>query len=47
MLDGTGLRVEPIATGGLKQEGGRTVIPSSDLTIDDDDVRVLRDAGQR
>jgi bifunctional DNA-binding transcriptional regulator/antitoxin component of YhaV-PrlF toxin-antitoxin module len=45
--EGTGLRVEPLATELLEEREGRLVIPSSGAQIDDDLVRSLRDAGQR
>jgi AbrB family looped-hinge helix DNA binding protein len=47
IADGTGLRVEPIATDGVEDRGGRLVIPPSGVTIDDAAVRALRDADQR
>lgn len=47
VADGTGLRLEPIAGEGLEHRGGRLVIPSSGVTIDDEDVQTLRDADQR
>ena len=45
---GAGLRVEPV-TGNesLDEHDGRLVIPAAGLTIDDDLVRLLRDAGQK
>ena len=45
--EGTGLRVEPLATESLDERGGRLLIPSAGVPIDDDLVRSLRDAGQR
>lgn len=45
--DGAALRVEPVAGEGLEVEGGRLVIPASGATIDDADVRAVRDADQR
>jgi AbrB family looped-hinge helix DNA binding protein len=45
--DGTGLRVESIAGEGLAREDGRLVIPAAGVSLDDDDVRGLRDADQR
>ncbi|MDQ3739249.1 MAG: AbrB/MazE/SpoVT family DNA-binding domain-containing protein [Actinomycetota bacterium] len=47
VADGIGLRVEPIPGTGLEERGGRLVIPSAGIEIDDDDVRALRDAVQR
>jgi AbrB family looped-hinge helix DNA binding protein len=46
-VEGAGLRLEPIATDTLANEGGRLVIPKAGLAIDDDAVRALRDADQR
>jgi AbrB family looped-hinge helix DNA binding protein len=45
--EGTGLRVEPIATESLEERDGRLRIPAAGAEIDDDFVRSLRDAGQR
>lgn len=45
--DGSGLRVEPIAGDRLEAEDGGLVIPATGVPIDDEAVRVLRDAGQR
>lgn len=46
--DGTGVRVEPVTDETLVEEGGRLVIPATGHhTVDDDEVRTLRDAGQR
>jgi AbrB family looped-hinge helix DNA binding protein len=46
-VDGTGIRVEPIAGVGLVEENGRLVIPAGGVTVDDDLVRALRDADRR
>jgi AbrB family looped-hinge helix DNA binding protein len=46
-VEGTGLRVEPLATDSLAERDGRLLIPSAGTQIDDDLVRSLRDAGQR
>jgi AbrB family looped-hinge helix DNA binding protein len=46
-VDGTGLRVEPLADEALEEREGRLVIPAVGAQIDDDLVRSLRDAGQR
>ncbi|MGH9186144.1 MAG: AbrB/MazE/SpoVT family DNA-binding domain-containing protein [Acidimicrobiales bacterium] len=46
-LDGTGLRVEPVAGSGLEERAGRLVIPPAGVAITDDDVRALRDADQK
>ncbi len=45
--DGAGLRIEPLAGDQLDDEDGLLVIPAADVTISDDLVRTLRDAGQR
>jgi bifunctional DNA-binding transcriptional regulator/antitoxin component of YhaV-PrlF toxin-antitoxin module len=45
--EGTGLHVEPLAGESLDERGGRLLIPSAGVPIDDDLVRSLRDAGQR
>ena len=46
--DGTGVRVEPITDDNLVEEDGRLVIPGTGTrALDDDEVRRLRDAGQR
>jgi AbrB family looped-hinge helix DNA binding protein len=45
--DGAALRVEPIATDELAEEGGRLVIPAAGGQLDDSTVRALRDASQR
>ena len=45
---GTGLRVEPLpGEETLEEIDGRLVIPASDLHIDDELVRSLRDGGQK
>ncbi len=45
--DGTGIRVEPLATESLVERAGRLVIPASGTPIDDETVRSLRDGDQR
>jgi AbrB family looped-hinge helix DNA binding protein len=45
--DGTGLRVEPIATESLIERDGRLVIPAAGAEISDELVRQLRDGDQR
>jgi AbrB family looped-hinge helix DNA binding protein len=45
--DGTGIRVEPLATESVEERSGLLVIPASGTPIDDDAVRALRDADQR
>ena len=46
-VDGTGIRVEPVAGVGLVEEDGRLVIPAAGVPVDDDLVRALRDADRR
>ena len=45
--DGTGLRVEPIASESLEQRDGLSVIPPAGAAIDDALVTRQRDAGRR
>jgi AbrB family looped-hinge helix DNA binding protein len=45
--DGVGLHVEPLAGDQLEDEDGFLVIPSAEITLNDDVVRTLRDADQR
>lgn len=47
IADGAGLRVEPLASETLEERDGLLVIPAGGADIDDDVVRMLRDAGQR
>ncbi len=47
IADGSALRVESIAGEGLGHEGDRLVIPAAGVSLNDDDVRALRDADQR
>ena len=44
--EGSGLRVEPIASERLVERGNRLVVPASDAPVDDETVRALRDADQ-
>jgi AbrB family looped-hinge helix DNA binding protein len=46
-LDGTGIRIEPIAGEDLEEEGGRLVIPATGVGVDDALVQALRDADRR
>jgi AbrB family looped-hinge helix DNA binding protein len=46
-VEGTGLRVEPLAGESLDERDALLVIPAGGAQIDDDLVRSLRDAGQR
>jgi len=47
VVDGAGIRVEPLADESLERRGGRLVIPASGTSMDDEMVRSLRDDGQR
>lgn len=48
LVDGSGLRIEPVAGEELVDEGGRIVIAAAQaVVVDDEVVRALRDAGQR
>lgn len=47
VTDGAALRVEPIAGEVLDERSGRLVIPPGGVAMDDEAVRVLRDADQR
>lgn len=47
VADGAGIHVEPLASAGLEERGGRLVIPASGAVIDDALVRSLRDGDQR
>jgi len=45
--EGAGVRIEPVASEGLVEEGGRLVIPAGGAALDDDAVRELRLGDQR
>ncbi|MGB8502327.1 AbrB/MazE/SpoVT family DNA-binding domain-containing protein [Mycobacterium sp.] len=45
--DGAGLRVEPLIDDSLGERDGRLVIPAHGVEINDQVVRILRDATQR
>lgn len=45
--DGVGIRVEPLSEETIEERDGLLVIPASGATIDEDDVRSLRDADRR
>ncbi len=47
VADGAGIHVAPPATESLEERHGRLVIPASGVVLEDEDVRSLRDAGQR
>lgn len=46
-VDGSGVRIEPVAGEGLTEVGGRLVVPASGTAVDDSLVRALRDADRR
>ena len=46
-VDGSDLRVRPIAGDVVEEDGGWLVVPSAGITVTDDDVRTLRDGDQR
>jgi AbrB family looped-hinge helix DNA binding protein len=46
-IDGSNLRVRPIAGDVIEADGGWLVVPSAGVTLTDDDVRALRDGDQR
>ncbi len=46
-VDGAGLHIEPLADDSLVDEEGMLVIPAAGASLDDDLVRMLRDADQR
>jgi AbrB family looped-hinge helix DNA binding protein len=45
--EGTGLRVEPLASESLVEQGGMLVIPATGAEITDELIAQLRDADQR
>ncbi|MGH2719857.1 MAG: AbrB/MazE/SpoVT family DNA-binding domain-containing protein [Actinomycetota bacterium] len=45
--DGAALRIEPIHGEEVEDQDGFLVIPVSGISLNDDDVQALRDAGQR
>lgn len=47
VVDGAGLRIEPISGDDVEERDGRLVVPPSGAPIDDALVRALRDADQR
>jgi AbrB family looped-hinge helix DNA binding protein len=47
VVDGAGVRLEPVASSGLVERSGRLVIPASGATVDDDLVEALRAADRR
>jgi AbrB family looped-hinge helix DNA binding protein len=46
-VEGSGLRVEPLAGDELEERDGRLLVPRSGTAISDDLVRDLRDADER
>ena len=47
MIDGSDLRIRPIADDAVVDDDGWLVVRTSGATLTDDDVRALRDADQR
>jgi AbrB family looped-hinge helix DNA binding protein len=47
VADGSALRVEPLPSDRLDEQGGRLVIPATGVAIDDEFVRDLRHVDQR
>ena len=47
VVDGSGLRIEPVTTDDLDRQSGRAVIPASGNRLSDDHIRALRYADQR
>ncbi len=45
--EGAGLRIEAVTGDALERRSGRLVIPPSGVSVNDEDVRDLRDAEQR
>jgi AbrB family looped-hinge helix DNA binding protein len=45
--DGADLRVRPVAEDTLDEHNGWLLVPASGVPVNDEDVRVLRDADQR
>ncbi len=46
-VDGSGLRIDPVATGALAEKNGRLVVGASGTTLSNEQVSQLRDALQR
>lgn len=46
-LDGSGLRIEPLSADTMVERDGRLVIPATDRTFTNEDVRELRLGDQR
>jgi AbrB family looped-hinge helix DNA binding protein len=47
VVDGTGLRVEPLTGPGLVTQEGRLLVPRSEHALSDEAVQALRDADRR
>lgn len=47
VVDGSALRISPVAGDALQERDGLLVIPSGGVSLDDDAVRTLRAADQR
>ncbi len=46
-IDGTALRIAPVASDVLVEQGGRWVVPAGGEPVSDATVRALRDGDQR
>ncbi len=47
VVDGAGVRIEPVAASGLEERSGRLVIPRTGAAVDDALVEALRAADRR
>jgi len=47
VVDGAGLRIEPVTGDEIEDVDGRLVVPASGQVLTVDDVRAIRDADQR
>jgi AbrB family looped-hinge helix DNA binding protein len=46
-VEGASLRIEPVASDRLVERDGRLTVPAAGMSLDDDQVRSLRDVDQR
>lgn len=46
-VEGAALRIEPVASDRLVERNGRLTVPGRGETLDDEQVRLLRDLDQR
>ena len=47
VVDGSGVRIEPVAGDELERRDGRLVVPAKGTPVTDADIRGIRDAGRR